>query len=195
MIVGLKEDSKGNIWICTVAGINKFDGAKLHSWKLSSPNEHGNAVYISKKDEVFVISDLLVLYQIIEGKLTDLINIPSYKFLTRILPYFDIATDQMVFGYTDTKPNTTTYRYKREKNKLKYIRKNNFNEIDWYQYGDKGIVYTYRKNNELKRQYYFLDKGEKVQKKILTVDANTVKVHQTLPFNFVFFFQDKLTIL
>ncbi|MDZ7896759.1 MAG: hypothetical protein U5N85_01840 [Arcicella sp.] len=41
------------------------------------------------------------------------------------------------------------------------------------------MIYTYRDENQSLRQYWFLAKGQKQRKLILTVNNDTVKVHQT----------------
>jgi ligand-binding sensor domain-containing protein/signal transduction histidine kinase len=194
IVFSLKEDSKGNIWICTAGGINKFDGVTFSSWRLPNAKDVPNALYVNKKDEVFVVS-AMGYFKIINGKLSEVKITNEPKNLRRMKECYDVEKDKIIFSYTDDKPKPSFLHYELNQNQLKLVEKNDFGYLYSYQYGDEGIVTNYISTIEQKTQYWFLAKGQKERKLILTVGANSVKVHQTLPFNFAFAFQSKLTIL
>ncbi len=194
VILDLKEDKQGNIWIATADGVNRFDGAKFQTWRMPNPKEGADRIYINQKNEIFVHSDFGV-YQLINNKFQKIIlqNLP--KLLTNVGVYYDSELDKIIYTFSDNKPKPTFSRYELNQNQLKFIESNEYLHDKCYQYGNKGIIYSRRKDIEQKREYWFLPNGQKEQKLILTVDANSVKVHQTLPFNFAFAFQSKLCIL
>ena len=194
VIFDLKEDSQGNIWIGNSGGINKFNGAKFQSWRFPNPQEGANRIFINKKNEIIVHTGYET-YQLINNKFQKITLQNTPKSLTWFGVNYDYDHDKLIFTYTDKKPNPTYSIYELNQNQLKLIEKNEFLFDNCYQYGDKGLIYTYRKENEIKKQYWFLAKGQKERKLIVTVNADTVIIHQTLPFNFAFGFQNKLSIL
>jgi len=194
VILDLKEDSQGNIWIGNSGGINKFNGAKFQSWRFPNPQEGANRIFINKKNKIFVHTGYET-YQLINNKFQKITLQNTPKSLTWFSVNYDYDHDKLIFTYTDKKPNPTYSIYELNQNQLKLIEKNEFLFDNCYQYGDKGLIYTYRKENEIKKQYWFLAKGQKERKLIVTVNADTVIIHQTLPFNFAFSFQNKLSIL
>ena len=194
MIWSLKEDSKGNIWICSNGGVNKFDGANFKSWLFPDANDYGKALYITPKDEVFVVSEL-GYFQVINDKLVEIKIQNSPQNLIRDSQIYDIEKGRLIISYRDNNPKPNYYHYELIGNKLVLAERKELKIANCFEYGDKGIIYTYQKINSQYFQYWFLPKGKKKRRLILTVDVNMVKVHQTLPFNFAFAFQNKLSIL
>jgi signal transduction histidine kinase len=194
MIWQLKEDQPGNIWIGTAGGVSKFDGAKFKSWQLPNPKEGVNGLFIGKKNQIFIQSSQGI-YQLINGKIEKIIPKNPPKLLTQAGVFFDYNLDKIVIAYSDSKPKPTYFLYELNQNQLTWIESSEYLFDNCYPYGDKGLIYTYKKESEIKKQYWFLPKGQKERKLILTVDANTVQMHQTLPFNFAFESQGKLSIL
>ncbi len=194
MIINLKEDYQGYIWIANADGINRFDGAKFQSWRLPNPKESADRIYVNKKNEIFIHSEFGI-YQLINNKFQKIILKDSPKLLSEVAMYFDYQLDKIVIVYSDKKPKPTYTHYELNQNQLALIGSGAYLTENCYQYGNKGLVYTERDEISTLRQYWLLPKGQKERKLILTVDENSVKVHQTLPFNFTFGFKGKLTIL
>ena len=192
MIWSLKEDQQGNIWIANADGVNKFDGAIFQSWHLPNPKEGADRIFINKKNEIFVHSTFGI-YQLVKNKFQKIIFQNPPKTLTQFGVNYDYLRNKLILTYTDNKPKPTYFIYELNQNQLKLIETNEYLFDNCYPYGDKGLIYSYR--NDINKQYWFLAKGQKEQKLILTVDADTVKIHQTLSFNFAFGFQGKLSIL
>ena len=194
-IIALKEDRQGFIWILTAYGLNRFNGAEFDSWRFPSPDEHGGKLFITQKDEIFVYSDKEFLYQMVNGKLKkiDLLNVP--KSLTSYAVYYDYATDKILFCYSNFLSKPTYFIYELNQQTLKLKEKSDEKLMNIYPYGKHGYVHFHKNEPSNKQLYWFQESGQKEKKLILTISGNDVMVHQTLPFNFLFGFQNKLTIL